>query len=114
MKTPIILASLLIIISQSSFANQPENKPRPDITTLASQLQLDENKTQQLEQMMQSFHAAMKIHHQKKQQDREKMHSMREQHHEQLLTILDHQQLYQLELYMHQFKPQGRLPKDSE
>ncbi len=41
------------------------------------------------------------------------MHTIRSQHREQLLTILDHQQLYQLESYMQQFRPQDESHKKS-
>jgi hypothetical protein len=105
MKISNIIASLLIIISQASFANQPNDGKLPDLAALSTQLQLDDSKAHQLESIMQSYHEEMKQLHQKKQQDRGKMHTLRNQHREQLLTVLDHQQLYQLESYMHQFRP---------
>jgi hypothetical protein len=114
MKTTTILASLLIIISQASFANQAEDNKRPDMSVLATQLQLDEGKAQQLKEIMQGHHQKMKQIHQKKQQDRKDWHTLRNQHREQLLTILDHQQLYQLETYMQQYKPQGRSHKKTD
>ena len=104
MKTTRILASLLIIISQAGIANQPEEGKRPDISALVIQLQLDEGKTQQLEEIMQSHHQEIKQLHQKQQRDRKDKRTLRSQHREQLLTILDHQQLYQLEIYMQQHK----------
>ena len=113
MKISTIIASLLIIISQSSFANQPNDGKRPDLAALATQLQLEDSKAQQLESIMQSYQQEMKQLHQKKQQDREKMHTLRNQHREQLLTVLDHQQLYQLESYMQQFRPQRKSHKQS-
>jgi hypothetical protein len=114
MKTLTIIAGLLIIISQASFANQPNDGKRPDLAALATQLQLDDSKAQQLEKIMQSHHTKMKQIHQKKQQNREEMHTLRNQHREQLLTILDHQQLYQLESYMQQFRPQRKSHKQSD
>ena len=114
MKTSTILASLLIIVSQASFANQAENGKRPDISAISTQLQLDESKSQQLEEIMQSHHQKMKALHLKKQQGRKDMHALRSQHREQLLTILDHQQLYQLESYMQQFRSQGKSRKSPD
>ena len=114
MKITTILASLLIIISQASFANQPEDIKRPDMSVLPTQLQLDEGKAQQLQEIMQSHHQKMKQVHLKKQQDRKGRHALRNQHREQLLTILDHQQLYQLETYMQQYRPQGRSHKKTD
>ena len=113
MKTSTLLASLLIIISQASFANQPEGK-RPDMAELATQLQLDTSQATQLEKIMFSHHQTMQQLHKQKQQDRKNRQSIRDQHREQLLTILDHQQLYQLETYMHEFRPQGKSHKKSD
>jgi len=108
MKTSTILASLLIIISQASFANQADMGKRPDIAALSTQLQLDSSQAQQLEDMMKSQHQEIEQLHQKRQQDRETMHTLRNQQREQLLTILTYKQLYQLETYMEQFRPQGK------
>ncbi len=66
MQTSAILTGLLIIISQASFANQPEDGKRPDLTALATQLQLDEGKAKQLKIIMKSHHEKMKQLHQKK------------------------------------------------
>ncbi|MFT4608494.1 MAG: hypothetical protein ACI9V8_002230 [Urechidicola sp.] len=114
MKTSTIIASLLIIISQVSFANQPEKVKRPDLAALTIQLQLEDSKAKILKKIMQGHHQKMKQFHQKKQQDREEMHILRNQHLEQLLTVLDHQQLYQLESYMQQFRPQRKTHKQSD
>ncbi len=113
MKISTIIVSLLIIISQSSFANQPNDGKRPDLAALSTQLQLDDSKAQQLEKIMQSHHTKMKKLHQKKQQDRTDMLTVRNQHQVKLLTVLDHQQLYQLESYMQQFRPQRKSHKQS-
>jgi hypothetical protein len=114
MKTSIILTGLLIIISQASFANKPEGGKRPDLVALTTQLQLDENKAKQLETIMKSHRENMIGLHQKKQQDRNDMHAIRNQHREQLLTILDHRQLYELETYMQQFRPQRKSHQKSD
>lgn len=114
MKTSTILAGFLIIISQTSFANQSADSKRPDMTVLATQLHLDDSQSQQLKEIMQDHHKTIKQLHQEKQQNRETMHTLRNQHREQLLTILDHQQLYQLETYMQQFKPQRKSHKKSD
>jgi hypothetical protein len=114
MKTSIILSGLLIIISQASFANQPEDRERPDLAALATQLQLDEDKAKQLETIMKSHRENMIALHQKKQQDRADMLTIRNQHRERLLTILDHQQLYQLESYMQQFRPKRKSHQKSD
>ncbi|MFT5224847.1 MAG: hypothetical protein ACI8XX_000594 [Polaribacter sp.] len=114
MKTSIILTGLLIIISQASFANKPKDVKRPDLAALATQLQLDESNAKQLEAIMKSHHEKMKKLHQKKQQDRTDMLTIRNQHRERLLTILDHQQLYQLETYMQQFRPKRKSHSKSD
>ena len=114
MKISTIIASLLIIISQASFANQPNDGKRPNLAALSTQLQLDDSKAQQLGKIMQRHHTRMKQLHQKKQQDRTDMLTFRNQHREQLLTVLDHQQLYQLESYMQQFRPQRKSHKQSD
>ena len=116
MKTSTILAgmTMLIVVSQASFANQPNDTKRPDMAALATQLQLDEGKTQQLETIMQNFREERKRLHSSKQKSREDMRSMRKQHREQLLTVLDHKQLYQLEEYMQQFRPKGKSHKKSD
>jgi hypothetical protein len=111
MKTTTILASFLIIISQASFANQTEGNKRLDMSVLITQLQLDEGKAQQLESIMQSHHQKMKLLHQKRQQNRKDGNTLRNQHRKQLLTILDHQQLYQLETYMQQHRPKRKPPQ---
>jgi len=114
MKAPIILASLFIIISQASFASQPESGARPDMAALATQLQLDTNQAQQLEKIMHDHHQKMQQLRQKTEQERETRHVLRQQHREELLTILDYQQLYQLETYMQQFRPRGKSQPKSD
>lgn len=115
MKTSIIIAGLLIMVSQASFANQPSTQPgtnkHPDLTAITTQLKLNESQAQQLTEIMQRHQQAVKQLRQSKQQARKDMHSLRGQHREQLLTILDHQQLYELENYMHQFRPRGKFQK---
>ena len=115
MKKLALLASLIIIIiSQASFANQPEGGKRPDMAELATQLQLEASQAKQLEKIMHNHHQSMKPLRQRKKQDRKIRQSLRDQHREQLLTILDHQQLYQLETYMREFRPQGKSHKKSD
>lgn len=116
MKTSTILASLLIVITQASFANQSDTEEKlnkqPDMTVLATQLTLDDSQAQRLEDIMQHHKKELNQLRQEKRQARKDMHLLRDQHREQLLTILDHRQLYELENYMHQFKRRGKPQKD--
>ncbi len=103
MKHPVIVVSLLLIFGLSAFASQADNKQRPDIDYLITQLSLDDSKAQQLKDLMQQHHQAMNVAKDQRQKNRQQNQDMRIQHREELLTVLSYEQLYQFEEYMQQF-----------
>lgn len=104
MKTTGILLLVALTASTASFAEQYSDKNGPDFDALANQLQLDESSTDRLKSMMQSHRQQMETARQQKQ----KKHEMREQHRQELLTVLNYEQLYKFEQYMRQFHPRHK------
>ncbi len=104
MKHPVIAVSLLLIFGLYAFASQADNKQRPDIDYLVTQLSLDDSKAQQLKDLMQQHRQAMNTAREQRQKSHQQNQDMRNQHREELLTVLSYEQLYQFEEYMQQFR----------
>ena len=104
MKSKAIVLLVALTASTALFAEQHSDKKGPDFDALANQLQLDENSGEQLKGIMQKHRQQMETARQQKQKNRE----MREQHRQELLTVLNYEQLYQFEQYMREFRPRHK------
>lgn len=108
------LASYLIValsLSWSVQAAQPGDGSGPDLALLTDQLQLDSVQASQLTSLVARHRQAMQSMRGDKKQLREKMQQVREQHREDLLTVLNYEQLYQFDQYMRQFHHRHRKHK---
>ncbi len=103
------LGSLLIIALLASAPLQAKQPPAsPDLAPIISQLELDNEQAARLNDLVQQHHQQMKAQRQERNKSRGEMHQMREQHREELLTVLNHEQLYRFEKYMHDQRRQHR------
>jgi Skp family chaperone for outer membrane proteins len=113
MKNRIAIIAIALFLSFSAQAAQQTDHQRPDLDSLADQLQLDSTQASQLTEMVKTHHEQMQAMRGERQQMHEEMHEIREQHRQELLTVLSYEQLYQFEAYMHQFRPKRQRNKDS-
>jgi len=96
MNLPNIVLAFALVFSGAIYAEQTSTEIKPDLNELASQLQLDAPKTRQLRIIMESHHQQMESARKQKQ----KIHTIREQHRVELLTVLNYEQLYKFEQFM--------------
>jgi hypothetical protein len=104
-----IVPAVIMCLSMSLQAKQPE---APDLAPIVEQLQLNPEQATRLNDLVQQYHAQMKNMHQQRKQERKQQHGdmyeLRQQHREDLLSVLSYEQLYQFESYMHQQRRQHR------
>lgn len=112
MKSSITTIFIALFLSLSAQAAQRADHQGPDLDSLVTELQLDSTQASQLEELMGKHHQQMQAMRKDKQQSREEMHGIREQHREELLIVLSHEQLYQFEQYMREHRPrhQNNMP----
>ncbi len=108
MKPTILLLVVALFGSLSVQAMQPGSETSPDLTEIIDELQLDSEQASKLTALVQQHHNEMKARHQQHKQDRSERQQMRQQHREALLSVLNHEQLYQFENYMHELHQQRR------
>ena len=93
-------------LSLSVQAAQSGDGSGPDLDLIADQLQLDSEQTSQLTNIVDKHQQTMRSMQGEKKLLRQQMHQMREQHRDELLTVLNYEQLYQFDQYMRQFHRQ--------
>ncbi|MDH4134211.1 MAG: periplasmic heavy metal sensor [Gammaproteobacteria bacterium] len=89
--------------------------PGPDMKALAKELGLSEDQTARLKTIMEQHRAEMQAMHQSMRQTgmqrgqefMQQRRAQRDKHREQLLTVLNHEQLYKFEKFMEQNRPRG-------
>ncbi len=111
MKSTLSLLVLALFTSLSVQAMQPESDAGPELSEIISQFQLDAEQADRLTELVRQHHSEMRAKHQQHKQERIQMQQMREQHREKLLTVLNYEQLYRFELYMHEMRRQHQ-PRD--
>ncbi len=105
MKLAILPLAIALSVSNGLLAAQnPTGPQQPDLDALVTHLQLDESKAEQLKTIMQNHRQSKGQMRQQKEQARE----LRDQHEQELLTVLSYEQLYKLKKYMHQHKRQRK------
>ena len=112
MKISAIVLTTILFASQSVIGAQNDQKNRPDIDYLVTQLELTADKTTQLKAIMSQHRQQMESMREQKQEAREQRHKIRTQHREELLTVLSYEQLYKFDQYMHQFRPKHSKKSD--
>ena len=105
MKSSITYLFIALLFSLSVQAAQRSGHQGPDLDSLVTELQLDSTQVSQLGELMSKHREQMKTIREDKYQLREKMHDVREQHREELLIVLSHEQLYQFEQYVREHRP---------
>jgi Skp family chaperone for outer membrane proteins len=111
MKNRLACFVIALFLSLSVQAAQRSDQKGPDLDSLAAQLQLDSTQTSQLSELMTKHREQMKAMRDDKQQEREKMHEIRDQHREELLIVLNYEQLYKFEQYMREHRPRRKQDK---
>jgi len=96
------LPRYLILALVLSFSAQAAQNHKPDLGAIVEQLKLDPDQLSPLTSMMEKHHLEMVALHQAGQKTRQQMNALREKHQEELLSILDYEQLYRFNKYMHQ------------
>ena len=103
MKSTVLLAILALSFSAPVLSDQGNSRSAPDYNKIAAELQLDEASKEKLIGIIESH----RLQRQELRGKRKKMGNLREQHREELLTVLDYEQLYKFEKYMHQQRGRG-------
>ena len=114
MKIPTLLFPLLLLISQSAVSVQDDKRQGPDIDQLVSQLDLSTDQSTRLKAIMSEHRQQMESMREQMQEERQEMHKIRTQHREELLTVLNYEQLYKFDQYMHQFRPRRANKSNSQ
>jgi hypothetical protein len=124
MKATAILIFLTLFLSQGALAEKSQKHKGPDIDALVVQLKLDASKVEKfkaiLEEQRETMKAQRKGNHEPKKEksseERKQMRKQREAQHEamdeKLLTVLNHEQLYNFKKYMKQFRQKNGSKKD--
>lgn len=95
----------LLLTSTAVSAMQDEQRTKPDIDILITQLQLNETQATDLKNLMLNHRMKMHEVHKAKKEHRNNMRAMHETHKEELLDILNYEQMYKFHEYMRQFHP---------
>jgi len=100
--------SLLVLMLGSSAAFAEEQRPRPDFDNIISQLDISEEKAQQLKAIMEEHRVAMEKRHEEKRAEHDKNRAEKQQHREALYNLIGAENMYKFDNYMRQFAPKGR------
>lgn len=104
MKT-FLLCILVFFISISSHAGPGVQCEKPDMDVLIKTLQLSDDESVALQNLMQKHRAEMEALRQESKDNHQKAKALHDAHRESLLTILNYEQMYQFHEYMRQFRP---------
>jgi hypothetical protein len=108
-KLPLIIA--LLVFGITAHAAQGKARVIPDLNPVIEQMGLDSIQTEKLNEMVKAHHQQMQAQHKEKGELRDQMHSIREAHRNELLSVLSYEQLYEFEQYMRQFKRSRKTQK---
>lgn len=99
--------SLLVLILGTSVAIAEDQRPRPDLDTIISQLDITEEKAQKLRTMLEEHRAEKENLREERRTEHEKKRAEREQHRATLYELIGAENLYKFDNYMRQFGPKG-------
>jgi hypothetical protein len=104
-KKSVAILVLLFFISLTTQAAQ--QRQLPDLGAIISTLNLNSEQALRLTTMVEKHHLQMRSR-QDQQNKSEQKHQNREQFHQELLTVLSYEQLYQFDKHMRQFRHQRK------